>query len=264
MAQYLRVKLSSPSDPYCRSKQSPVMPPVTWRMISMSILNDAKVVSALSEIKQPFINYMKFSQRGSFLKRLMDVTGAVSFLIVFAPLIALIALLVRLSGPDIIFAHTRVGRNGRLFPCYKFRTMVPDAQAVLARLLVEQPALRAEWERDFKLKDDPRITRIGHFLRKYSLDELPQFWNVVRGDMSLVGPRPVVPDELHRYGTRAPVYLAVRPGVTGLWQVGGRNDVDYAERIDMDSTYVAKQCLLLDLSILFKTVAVVFQRRGAY
>ena len=232
----------------------------------MSILNDPKLDVAPLESKQPSINYnhTKFSQRGSFLKRLMDVIGAVSFLIVFAPLITLIALLVRLSGPGIIFAHTRVGRDGRLFPCYKFRTMVPDAQAVLDRLLAEQPALRAEWERDFKLKDDPRITRIGHFLRKYSLDELPQFWNVVRGDMSLVGPRPVVPDELRRYGARAPVYLAVRPGVTGLWQVGGRNDVDYAERIDMDSTYVAKQCLLLDLSILFKTVAVVFQRRGAY
>ncbi len=226
----------------------------------MSIPNDPKLIAA----HQSSFTHAESSQRYPFLKRVMDVTGAVSFLIIFSPLIGLIALLVRLSGPGVIFAHTRVGRGGRLFPCYKFRTMVPDAQAVLDRLLVEQPALRAEWERDFKLKDDPRITRIGHFLRKYSLDELPQFWNVIRGDMSLVGPRPVVADELCRYGTKAPVYLAVRPGVTGLWQVGGRNDVDYAERIRMDSTYVAKQCLLMDLSILVKTVAVVFQRRGAY
>lgn len=230
----------------------------------MSFLNDPKLVATLPAIRQSALTPAEFSQRSPSLKRLMDVTGAVGFLVVFAPLFALIALLVRLSGPGVIFAHTRVGRGGRLFPCYKFRTMVPNAQAVLDRLLGEQPALRAEWEKDFKLKDDPRITGIGRLLRKYSLDELPQFWNVIRGDMSLVGPRPVVPDELRRYGKRASVYLAVRPGVTGLWQVGGRNDVDYAERIRMDSTYVAKQCLLMDLSILVKTVAVVFQRRGAY
>jgi Undecaprenyl-phosphate galactose phosphotransferase WbaP len=197
-------------------------------------------------------------------KRLMDIAGATVLLILLTPLMALIALLVRQSGPGIIFAHTRVGRDGRLFPCYKFRTMLPNAQAVLDHMLATQPHLRAEWQRDFKLKDDPRITRIGHFLRKYSLDELPQFWNVLRGDMSLVGPRPVIPTELDRYGAEAASYLAVRPGVTGLWQVSGRNDIEYAERVELDAAYVTQQCLLLDLTILFRTVTVVFQRRGAY
>lgn len=230
----------------------------------MSTLHDTNLVTAPPEINQAAFAHAGFSPGFAFLKRLIDVTGAITLLIAFAPLLALIALLVRLSGPEILFAHTRVGRDARLFPCYKFRTMLPNAQAVLDQILAEQPALRAEWERDFKLKNDPRITRIGHFLRKYSLDELPQFWNVLRGDMSLVGPRPVVPDELRRYGTRAAAYLAVRPGVTGLWQISGRNDIEYAERVEMDAAYASRQSLLLDLTILFKTVAVVFQRRGAY
>ena len=198
------------------------------------------------------------------IKRLVDLFGAVAAFILLAPLMALIALLVRLSGPGIIFAHTRVGQDGRLFSCYKFRTMLPNAQAILDRLLATQPDLRAEWERDFKLKNDPRITRIGHFLRKYSLDELPQFWNVLRGDMSLVGPRPVVPSELGRYGEQTAAYLATRPGITGLWQISGRNDIEYVERVALDAAYIRQQCLSLDLTILFKTVAVVFQRRGAY
>lgn len=197
-------------------------------------------------------------------KRILDVIGASLLLILLAPLMALIAILVRLSGPQVIFAHQRVGHRGRFFPCYKFRTMVPDAPLVLQRLLAERPDLRAEWERDFKLKEDPRVTRIGGFLRKYSLDELPQFWNVLRGDMSLVGPRPIIAEEVSRYGQHASVYLALRPGVTGFWQVSGRSDIEYDERVRMDLEYHREQSLLTDVGILLKTVAVVIRRRGAY
>ena len=151
-----------------------------------------------------------------------------------------------------------------LFPCYKFRTMVPDAQLVLERLLADRPDLRIEWERDFKLKDDPRVTRIGKFLRKYSLDELPQFWNVLRGDMSLVGPRPIIADELKRYGRYADCYLAARPGVTGLWQVSGRSDVDYDHRVRLDREYIERRCVSLDIVIVFRTAWVVLRRKGAY
>lgn len=197
-------------------------------------------------------------------KRTLDVIGASLLLILLAPLMGLIAILVRLSGPQVIFAHQRVGHCGKLFPCYKFRTMVPNAQEVLQRLLAERPDLRAEWERDFKLKEDPRITRIGGFLRKYSLDELPQFWNVLRGDMSLVGPRPIIAEEVNRYGQHVSVYLASRPGVTGFWQVSGRSDIEYDERVRMDQEYHHRQSLLTDVGILLKTVAVVIHRRGAY
>ncbi|GMV67762.1 MAG: hypothetical protein AMXMBFR76_02010 [Pseudomonadota bacterium] len=199
-----------------------------------------------------------------FTKRAFDMVGALTLLLVLSPLLAVVAVAVRLSGPRVFFAHSRVGEGGRIFPCYKFRTMVPDAQRVLDRLLEERPELRDEWQREFKLKDDPRVTRVGRFLRKYSLDELPQFWNVLRGDMSLVGPRPITVDELDRYGRHAYVYLATRPGVTGLWQVSGRSDLDYDHRIRLDREYVERRCLSLDLAIAFKTAWVVLRRKGAY
>lgn len=199
-----------------------------------------------------------------FTKRAFDIVGALTLLLILSPILAVVATLVRLSGPKVLFPHPRVGQGGRSFPCYKFRTMVPDAQLVLDRLLAERPDLRVEWERDFKLKDDPRVTRIGKFLRKYSLDELPQFWNVLRGDMSLVGPRPIIADELKRYGRYAGCYLATRPGVTGLWQVSGRNDVDYDQRIRLDREYIERRCVSLDLAIVFKTAWVVLRRKGAY
>lgn len=201
---------------------------------------------------------------GALAKRAFDVVGALALLLMLAPVLLVVAILVRLSGPNVLFAHPRVGQGGRLFPCYKFRTMVPDAQLVLERVLAERPDLRVEWERDFKLKDDPRVTRVGKFLRKYSLDELPQFWNVLRGDMSLVGPRPIVMDELKRYGRHADCYLAARPGVTGLWQISGRSDVDYDRRIQLDREYMERRCVAMDLAIVFKTAWVVLMRRGAY
>lgn len=198
------------------------------------------------------------------LKRVVDLLGALILAIVFSPLMALIVLMVRRNGGSVIYKHRRVGRDGRMFDCLKFRTMVLNADEVLLGLLERDPALRAEWIRDHKLRDDPRITRLGRFLRRTSLDELPQIWNVVRGEMSLVGPRPVVREELLRYGRNVGAYLAAKPGITGLWQVTGRNDTDYRRRVVLDAYYVCNHNLLLDGYILFKTVGVVLRGNGAY
>ncbi len=198
------------------------------------------------------------------LKRVFDVTGSLLLLCLLAPLFAWIAIRIRLSGSPVLFSHPRVGRDGRGFRCYKFRTMVPDADQVLQRLLATDPAARSEWEREFKLKNDPRITSIGQSLRETSLDELPQVWNVLKGEMSLVGPRPVVAEELSRYGDDRSFYLQVRPGITGLWQISGRNDVDYGYRVSLDTWYVRNWSLWYDLAILMKTVSVVLGRKGAY
>ena len=198
------------------------------------------------------------------LKRIFDVTASLLLLCLLAPLLIWIALRIRMSGSSAIFSHSRVGRDGRMFPCYKFRTMVPDAERVLQRLLDADPAARAEWAREFKLKNDPRVTAVGQFLRETSLDELPQIWNVLKGDMSLVGPRPVIAEELPRYGDDRSFYLQVRPGVTGLWQISGRNDVDYGYRVSLDTWYVRNWSLWYDLAILMKTASVVFGRKGAY
>jgi undecaprenyl-phosphate galactose phosphotransferase len=186
-------------------------------------------------------------------------------LVVILPVMAAIAILIRLDSPGpAIFKHRRVGRHGRSFPCYKFRTMVPNAQELLAQYLASDPAIRAEWERDFKLKDDPRVSRIGKFLRATSLDELPQLFNVLRGEMSLVGPRPIVTGEVEKYGDYIHDYYLVRPGITGLWQVSGRSDTSYDERVRLDSWYVRNWTPWLDVVLLMKTVGVVLKGRGAY
>lgn len=198
------------------------------------------------------------------MKRWFDVVVASAILVFLAPVILLIAGLVWREGQPIFFAHTRIGRHGQLFKCLKFRSMVPNAAEVLEDLLSRDPAARAEWERDYKLKNDPRVTSLGHFLRKSSLDELPQLWNVIKGEMSLVGPRPVVPDELDRYGDGRRYYLEVRPGITGLWQISGRNDIDYEERVSLDTWYVRNWTLWYDIFILFKTVVTVPAKAGAY
>jgi undecaprenyl-phosphate galactose phosphotransferase len=151
-----------------------------------------------------------------------------------------------------------------MFDCLKFRTMVPDAAGVLKQLLDTNPGARAEWGRDFKLKDDPRITSIGAFLRRTSLDELPQLWNVLKGEMSLVGPRPIIEVELERYGEEVGYYLETRPGITGLWQISGRNNTSYDDRVALDCWYVRNWSLWYDLVILVKTVRVVLWREGAY
>ncbi|WP_286792585.1 sugar transferase [Marinobacter sp. Hex_13] len=199
-----------------------------------------------------------------FLKRGFDIVGSSVLLIILAPAMFLIYILIRKDGPQVIFSHQRVGERGQLFGCLKFRTMVVNAQEVLAELLENDEAARKEWEKDFKLKFDPRITKIGAFLRKTSLDELPQLFNVLKGEMSLVGPRPVINEEMKRYGSNAGYYLSVRPGMTGLWQVSGRNDVSYSERVNLDIEYVTKWSFWGDVKILAMTVGVVLNKEGSY
>jgi Undecaprenyl-phosphate galactose phosphotransferase WbaP len=181
-----------------------------------------------------------------------------------APLILTIAVVLWVQGGPIIYKHRRIGRDGRTFECMKFRTMVPNAEQVLRNLLEAHPELKVEWVRDHKLRNDPRVTGIGCFLRRTSLDELPQLLNVLRGEMSLVGPRPIVREELLRYGRNVRDYIAAKPGITGLWQVMGRNDTDYRRRVVLDTYYVRNQSLLLDVYILLKTTGVVLRRSGAY
>jgi len=199
-----------------------------------------------------------------FVKRGFDLVMSFIALTLGFPFLFVIALKVLRTGHPIFYGHRRVGQDGRIFKCYKFRTMAPNADKLLADLLAKSAEARAEWARDFKLKDDPRITKIGHFLRKTSLDELPQLWNVLVGDMSLVGPRPVVTAELERYGTQVDYYLEARPGITGLWQISGRNDVTYETRVYLDAWYVKNWSLFNDIVILFRTVKVIFRREGAY
>jgi len=197
-------------------------------------------------------------------KRLFDVVGAIALIIAFSPLILFLAVWLWITGGPILFGHQRIGKGGKPFKCYKFRTMVPDADRALEQLFEGEPGLRIEWVLNHKLKDDPRVTRLGEFLRKTSLDELPQLWNVLRGEMSLVGPRPIVKDEIFRYGHAIRHYQAVKPGLTGLWQVSGRNDTTYERRVAMDRLYAMNMCIGLDARILFRTLIVVCKCSGAY
>ena len=198
----------------------------------------------------------------SIFKRLFDIFLSVLLLPILLPIIAILYVVVGSDGGPGFFGHRRVGRNGRMFKCWKVRTMVVDAQERLDALLASDAQARAEWDRDRKLRNDPRVTRVGNFLRKSSLDELPQIFNVLKGEMSLVGPRPITEAELERYGAQQAVYLAMRPGVTGLWQVSGRNEVTYNERVSMDSTYYNSVSLGTDLRILAKTADAVLSKTG--
>lgn len=200
-----------------------------------------------------------------FGKRFFDLFCCVWGLSVLIPLTILIAFLIKVSSPGPVFySQERIGRNGRSFRAWKFRSMVKDADTVLQHYFHAHPELRAEWERDHKLRDDPRVTFIGGFLRKTSLDELPQVWNVFRGDMSLVGPRPIVHAEIAKYHDLFDLYVHVRPGISGLWQVSGRNDTTYDERVMLDVSYVRNWSIWLDAWILIRTIRVVILGRGAY
>ena len=201
----------------------------------------------------------------AWLKRGFDVLASLLGLFLLSPLLFWVAVLIRRQGGEgaVFFGHERVGRGGRLFRCWKFRTMVSDSQKVLDDLLRSDPEALSEWERDFKLRNDPRITRVGAFLRRTSLDELPQLWNVLLGEMSLVGPRPVVVPEIERYGARADFYRSVRPGLTGLWQVSGRSELSYPERVALDAWYVKNWRFWYDIAILSKTVGAVLRVQQA-
>jgi Undecaprenyl-phosphate galactose phosphotransferase WbaP len=212
------------------------------------------------EIRQNLLNRW---EQG--IKRVIDILLVVVAAPVIIPLIVFLGLMVLVdSGWPVFFAHMRVGRRGFSFPVWKFRTMYRDADQILEKHLRENPEAKREWERDQKLKYDPRVTRVGQFLRKFSLDELPQVWNVLRGEMSLVGPRPITKEESVRYGSCFKLYQRVSPGITGLWQVSGRNEVGYDQRVRLDEYYVLNWSIWLDIYILAKTPWVVLTKRGAY
>lgn len=197
-------------------------------------------------------------------KRTFDIAVSLIALIILAPLIAVFAIMVRLQdGGAAFFSQTRYGLHGRTFKCYKLRSMSIDAAERLERLLETNPELRREWQSAQKLQNDPRITPLGNFLRKSSIDELPQLWNVLRGDMSIVGPRPIVKNEIQKYGDNYRYYTAVRPGLTGLWQVEGRADTTYDARVDMDVKYVRTRSFFNDVWIVLKTIPAVLASRGA-
>ena len=197
-------------------------------------------------------------------KRAFDILSALGGLIFLSPVMIALAVLIRFQdGGPAIFAHTRIGKNGRPFKCYKFRSMVMDAQGRLEALLASDADAAEEWARDQKLRNDPRVTALGRFIRKSSLDELPQLFNILKGDMSVVGPRPIIADEMVRYGSHIEDYLSVTPGVTGLWQVSGRNHVSYDERVQMDASYARTWTVAGDIWITLKTVPAVLMSRGA-
>jgi len=205
----------------------------------------------------------RFARAGRDWKRIVDVSGALFGLVFFGPIMLIVYSLILVTQGSPLFVHLRVGQHGRLFRCYKFRSMRRDSEAAIERHLAQDPAAREEWERAYKLTNDPRITPFGAFLRKTSLDELPQLFNVLKGDMSLVGPRPIVPEEVERYSYFIDAYYSCRPGITGLWQISGRNLVDYDRRVQLDADYARKQSIQLDISILVRTVWAVLSRRGA-
>jgi undecaprenyl-phosphate galactose phosphotransferase len=196
-------------------------------------------------------------------KLAFDCAAALAGIVVLSPFLGLIAIAVKSDGGPVFFGHTRIGRDGRRFNCLKFRSMVTNSAAVLADLLANDPAAAAEWEATQKLKNDPRITAVGRLLRASSLDEMPQLLNVLCLDMSLVGPRPIVEAEVARYGENIAQYYAGRPGLTGLWQVSGRSNTSYAERVALDTQYVSTWSFWQDVSILARTIPAVMRRRGA-
>lgn len=207
-------------------------------------------------------NLAKWSSR--VLKRAFDIIGSIIIITILSPLLIYICQRVRRDGGPAIYGHERIGKGGQSFKCLKFRSMVINSKEVLKELLESDPLAKEEWDATFKLKNDPRITKIGSFLRRTSLDELPQLFNVLKGEMSLVGPRPIIMDELERYNDEVEYYLLSKPGMTGLWQVSGRSDVDYETRVYLDAWYVKNWSMWNDIAILFKTVTVVLKKDGAY
>ncbi len=231
------------------------------------------LVKPALRLEEPIVVLRPYSERdipllgaGSRrIKRIFDVVAALLLGLLALPVGLVIALVICLEsrGP-VFFAHTRIGKGHRRFRLWKFRSMVVDADAVLQRHLEENPDRMWEWLRTHKLKDDPRVTRVGRFLRRTSLDELPQLWNVLAGDMSMVGPRPIVEEEAAKYGTAFSLYAQVKPGLTGLWQVSGRNDTSYRQRVDLDSKYIRNWTLGTDFRVLLDTARVVVGGHGAY
>lgn len=198
------------------------------------------------------------------IKRVLDIFMAIVGIILLSPIFLIIAILIRGDGNKVFFKHKRVGRDGNSFDCLKFQTMHKNSKQILEELLLRDEQLRQEWEQDFKLKNDPRVTRIGKFLRKTSLDEIPQLFNVLKGEMSIVGPRPIIQEEIVKYKEDIYYYNLVSPGITGLWQVSGRNDIDYNSRVRLDVWYVKNWSIWHDFVIIIRTFVVVLKKNGAY
>lgn len=199
------------------------------------------------------------------LIRVIDIGVALTAIVILLPLLFLIILALKITSPGpVLFAHRRVGKGGVVFPCYKFRSMVVNSAEVLERHLAENPEARAEWLRDQKLRRDPRVTEIGRLLRRTSLDEVPQIFNVLRGEMSMVGPRPIVEGEMIRYRQYISDYMSVKPGITGLWQISGRNNTTYRRRVALDTAYARSRNVKLDLAIMARTVPAVLSGSGCY
>jgi Undecaprenyl-phosphate galactose phosphotransferase WbaP len=199
------------------------------------------------------------------IKRFLDLCMVIAGGIIILPVLLLIALLIKISSPGpVLYGQLRLGINGKHFKAYKFRSMTMDAEERLKVLLDSDPQIREEWETNHKLRNDPRITGIGKFLRRTSFDEFPQLINILKGEMSLVGPRPIVDDEVEKYGEDFSRIFSVKPGMTGLWQVSGRSDTNYAERVSFDTYYLQSWSIWLDLWVLYKTVGVVLKGKGAY
>ncbi|MDR1468114.1 MAG: undecaprenyl-phosphate galactose phosphotransferase WbaP [Spirochaetaceae bacterium] len=198
-------------------------------------------------------------------KRALDLFAVIVGGLIILPFLLVIALLVRITSPGpVLYGHSRIGQNGNVFKAFKFRTMAKNAEEILKQLLDSDPLIRKEWDENHKIKNDPRITTFGKFLRKTSLDEFPQLINVLKGEMSLVGPRPIVDDEIKKYGDNFKRIFSVKPGISGLWQVSGRSDTDYFDRVSFDTYYLQSWSIWLDLWVLYKTIGVVFGRKGAY
>lgn len=235
------------------------------RMAKIPLLN-AEVFTSINH------RGLAFSTRNNLLnpvdkmfKSIFDFMMTIILIIIFSPLLVILYILVYVATKGKpIFKHERIGKDGKPFDVYKFRTMHTNAQQILEALLESDKNIHKEWEKEFKLKDDPRITKIGAFLRKTSLDELPQLINVMRREMSLVGPRPIVSDEIKKYGEYFNYFKAVKPGITGLWQISGRNDIGYDERVQLDTWYVRNWSIEQDLIILMKTIVTVLFRKGSY
>ena len=239
---------------------------------NLILVSDAKQISSIWVSPQDIggilglrIRQNLLSRWQQFFKRLVDIGLILLASPVLIPALTFIALLIKLDSRGCIFyTQKRIGRRGEEIKIWKFRTMVPDADRVLEKYLLANPEYKAEWEATQKIKNDPRITKIGKILRRLSLDEFPQLWNVFKGEMSLVGPRPIVEEEVNNYGRCYKLYKQVRPGITGLWQVSGRNDVSYDRRVRLDEYYVRNWSIWMDLYILFNTIFVVLSAKGAY
>jgi Undecaprenyl-phosphate galactose phosphotransferase WbaP len=228
---------------------------VDWSWVTTPLLESAPDLCASALL----------SRRNQLVKRALEVAIAAMLLVLALPIAAVIAVAIVLETPGpVFFGHTRIGKSQRRFRVWKFRSMVANADVALQTYLAKHPERRAEWRYSHKLKQDPRVTRVGRLLRRSSLDELPQLWNVLRGDMSLIGPRPIVEEEMAKYGPAISLYQQVLPGLTGLWQVSGRADTSYLRRVDLDCEYIRRWSFRMDLKILWKTVRVVLYGHGAY